>query len=60
MKQYTVRVEVNGWQTIVVEAEDEEEAMDLASDEADEELSRIHGIYDIDDAEIRNVEDVDE
>lgn len=60
MKRYTVRVEVNGWQTIVVEAEDEEEAMDLASDEADEELSRIHGIYDIDDAEIRNVEDVDE
>lgn len=57
MKRYLVRVEYSGFEEAWVEAEDADEAMDLASDEVDGMLS---GIYDIDDVDICKTEDVDE
>lgn len=57
MKRYLVRVEYSGFEEVWVEAEDADEAMDLASDEVDDMLS---GIYDIDDVDICKTEDVDE
>lgn len=57
MKRYLVRVEYSGFEEVWVEAEDADEAMDLASDEVDGMLS---GIYDIDDVDICKTEDVDE
>lgn len=57
MKRYLVRVEYSGFEKVWVEAEDADEAMDLASDEVD---GRLPGIYDIDDVEICKVEEEEE
>lgn len=57
MKRYLVRVEYSGFEKVLVEAEDADEAMDLASDEVD---GRLPGIFDIDDVDICKMEDVDE
>lgn len=57
MKRYLVRVEYSGFEKVWVEAEDVDEAMDLASDEVD---GMLPGIYDIDDIDICKTEDVDE
>ena len=57
MKRYCVRVEYSGFKKVWVEAEDADEAMDLASDEVD---GMLPGSYDIDDVDICKTEDVDE
>lgn len=57
MKRYCVRVEYSGFKKVWVEAEDADEAMDLASDEVD---GMLPGSYDIDDVDICKMEDVDE
>lgn len=57
MKRYLVRVEYSGFEKVWVEAEDADEAMDLASDEVD---GKLPGAFDIDDVEVCKVEDVDE
>lgn len=57
MKRYLVRVEYSGFEQVWVEADDADEAMDLASDEVD---GKLPGIYDIDDVDICEVEDADE
>lgn len=57
MKRYLVCVEYSGFEKVWVEAEDADEAMDLASDEVD---GRLPGVFDIDDVDICKTEDVDE
>lgn len=57
MKRYCVRVEYSGFKRVWVEAEDADEAMDLASDEVD---GMLPGSYDIDDVDICKMEDIDE
>ena len=57
MKRYCVRVEYSGFKKVWVEAEDADEAMDLASDEVD---GMLPGSYDIDDVDICKMEDDDE
>lgn len=57
MKKYLVRVEYSGFEKVWVEAEDANEAMDLASDEVD---GMLPGSYDIDDVEICKVEEEEE
>lgn len=57
MKRYLVRVEYSGFEKVWVEAEDADEAMDLASDEVD---GMLPGSYDIDNVDICKTEDVDE
>ena len=56
MKRYCVQVEYSGYEKVWVEAEDADEAMDLASDEV---FDKLPGVYDIDDAYICKTEDVD-
>lgn len=53
MKRYLVRVEYSGFEKVWVDADDAEEAKDLASEEV---ANRLIGIYDIDDAEICKVD----
>lgn len=57
MKRYCVHVEYSGFKKVWVEAEDADEAMDLASDEVD---GMLPGSYDIDDVDICKMEDIDE
>ena len=57
MKKYLVRVEYSGFKKVWVEAEDVDEAMDLASDEV---FDKLPGVYDIDDAYICKTEDVNQ
>lgn len=57
MKRYCVRVEYSGFKKVWVEAEDADEAMDLASDEVD---GMLPGSYDIDDVDICKTEEEEE
>lgn len=57
MKGYCVRVEYSGFTKVWVEAEDADEAKDLACDKVDYMLP---GSYDIDDVDICETEDIDE
>lgn len=57
MKGYCVRITYSGFKKVWVEAEDADEAKDLACDEVDYMLP---GSYNIDDVDICETEDIDE
>lgn len=56
MKRYCVRVEYSGFKKVWVEAEDEDEAMDLATDEVVAKIYDTVNLDDIYDWEIDAVE----